>query len=260
MGWCVRLVSAVWVAGLLGLGSSVIAADDAPVVPLPQDFAETLRPLGAGVVGDALPARPITEPSRLRHVEPGVWVYELLQGPRRGQRETVTVSVEGQSEAGEELKIVFGSGEIQHLEVRYDHEVAKRSQLDAGSNRRVVYRPGLVLEPRMQAGQTKRVTTELSTYRGADASDVEYDGKVDYATTYVGAYQVTTPAGRFDTRLLVHEYEMSIGPARAHYRSLGFYADGVGMVAEVSNEKGTALLLYRRTDRSARVLVELPGS
>jgi len=229
-------------------------------VPLPAGIAKDLQPLGAGVVGAALPARPITEPSRLRHVEPGVWVYELVQGPRRGQREAVTVSVEGRGEAGEELKLVFGSGEIQHLEVRYDHEVAKRSQLDAGSNRRVVYRPGLVLEPRMRVGETKRVETGLSTYRGADAREVEYDGKVDYATTYIGAYQVTTPAGRFETRLLVHEYQMNIGPAKAHYRSLGFYADGVGMVAEVSHEKVTALLLYRRTDRSARVLVELPGS
>ncbi|MFP8876418.1 MAG: hypothetical protein VCB99_05805, partial [Myxococcota bacterium] len=87
---------------------------------------------------------------------------------------------------------------------------------------------------------------------------VEYQGQLDYTITYVGAYRVETPAGSFDARLLVHEYEMKIGPAKAHYRSYGFYVDDVGMVAEVSKEKVTALLLYRRRDRAARVLEEMP--
>ena len=254
-------VLGLWLVVLTSLVAPSLAAEEAPVVPLPAKLAKELQPLGAGVVGAALAAHPITDPSRLRHVDPGVWVYEVVEGPRDGQREQVTVSKEGRTDEGENVKLVFGSsGEVQHLEVRYDHVVAKRSQLDAGSNRRVVYRPGLVLEPRMQVGETKQVQTDLSTYRGAEVSKVEYDGQVDYSTTYVGAYRVTTPAGKFETRLLVHEYEMNIGPARAHYRSLGFYAEGVGMVAEVSNEKVTALLLYRRSDRSARVLVELPDS
>lgn len=230
------------------------------VVPLPDEVRGVLLPLGADVVREALPAAPITDPSLLRHIESGVWKYRILAGPRRGENETVRVSVEGHGKAGEDVELVFDSGEVQHLEVTYDHEVKKRSQIDAGSNRRVVYRPGLVLEPRMRVGETKRVQTALSTYRGETSDKVEYSGRVDYATTYLGAYRVNTPAGVFDARLLVHEYDMNIGPATAHYRSYGFYADGVGMVAEVSNEKVTALLLYRRSNQSARILVELPGS
>ena len=245
----------------LGLWASPLSAEPAPVdpvVPLPAEAREFLSPLGTDVLGEALPAPPITDPSRLRHLEPGVWKYRVLQGARRGGVETMRVEVEQPGESGEAVKLVFDSGEVQHLEVTYDHEVKKLSQLDAGSDRLVVYRPGLVLEPRMAVGESKRVKTSLSTHRGGGSGKVEYRGQLDYTTTYVGAYRVETPAGIFDARLLAHEYKMKIGPAKAHYRSYGFYVDDVGMVAEVSKEKVTALLLYRRSDRAARVLEELP--
>lgn len=232
---------------------------EAPV-PLPAEARDALSPLGAGVVGEALPARPITDPSRLRHLQPGTWKYRILEGARRGEIETLRVEVEGGGASGEALKMIYGSGEVQHLVLTYDHEVEKLSQLDPGSERLIVYRPGLVLEPRMRVGESKRVQTQLSTHRGSASAKVEYRGKLDYTITYVGAYRLTTPAGVYDARLLHHEYEMSIGPATARYRSYGFYAEDVGMVAEVSEEKITALLLYRRSDRSARVLAEPPDS
>lgn len=244
-----------------GLWASPLSAERvavAPVILLPAEAVEFLSPLGSDAVGVALPALPITDPGRLRHLEPGVWKYRILQGPRRGGIETVRVEIEDPGESGEAVKLVFDSGEVQHLEVTYDHEVKKLSQLDAGSDRLVVYRPGLVLEPRMAVGESKRVKTALATHRGGGSGKVEYQGQLDYTITYVGAYRVETPAGSFDARLLVHEYEMKIGPAKAHYRSYGFYVDDVGMVAEVSKEKVTALLLYRRRDRAARVLEEMP--
>lgn len=245
----------------LGLWALPLSAERVPVypvVPLPAEAREFLAPLGADALGDALPAPPITDPGRLRHLEPGVWKYKILQGPHRGGVETVRVEIEHPGESGEAVKLVFDSGEVQHLEVTYDHEVKKLSQSDAGSDRLVVYRPGLVLEPRMAVGESKRVKTSLATHRGGRSGKVEYRGQLDYTTTYVGAYRVETPAGIFDARLLAHEYEMKIGPAKAHYRSYGFYVDDVGMVAEVSKEKVTALLLYRRSDRAARVLEEMP--
>lgn len=244
-----------------GLWASSLSAESVasgPVIPLPAEAHEFLSPLGADAVGAALPAPPITDPGRLRHLEPGVWKYRILQGPRRGGVETVRVELEHPGESGEAVKLVFDSGEVQHLQVTYDHEVKKLSQLDAGSDRLVVYRPGLVLEPRMAVGESKQVKTALATHRGGGSGKVEYSGHLDYTTTYVGAYRVETPAGSFDARLLVHQYEMKIGPAKAHYRSYGFYVDDVGMVAEVSKERVTALLLYRRSDRSARLLEEMP--
>ena len=126
-------VLGLWLVVLTSLVAPSLAAEEAPVVPLPAKLAKELQPLGAGVVGAALAAHPITDPSRLRHVDPGVWVYEVVEGPRDGQLEQVTVSKEGRTDEGENVKLVFGSsGEVQHLEVRYDHVVAKRSQLDAG--------------------------------------------------------------------------------------------------------------------------------
>ena len=226
--------------------------------PLPAAARKALAPLGDGVVGEALPAAPITDPSRLRHLQPGVWTYRILEGAGKGGIETLRVEVEGKGASGEAVELVYGSGEVQHLRVTHDHEVEKLSQLDADSARLIVYRPGLVLESRMRVGESKRVETDLTTRREASSDKVEYTGQLDYTITYVGAYRVTAPAGGFDARLLRHEYEMTVGPATAQYWSYGFYSDDVGLVAEVSEEKIRALFVYRRSNRQARVLEKLP--
>jgi hypothetical protein len=46
---------------------------EAPVVSLSADALEALTPLGKGVIGDALPAAPIAEPTKLFHLQPGRW-------------------------------------------------------------------------------------------------------------------------------------------------------------------------------------------
>ena len=100
MRWRTCLVSAVWVVGSLGLGWPSVAAETAPLVPLPAGIAKDLQPLGAGVVGAALPARPLTEPSRLRPVEPGVGVYWSYGAP--------TIDVGGIARLGYEYRSARG--------------------------------------------------------------------------------------------------------------------------------------------------------
>ena len=51
---------------------------------------------------------------------------------------------------------------------------------------------------------------------------------------------------------------MKIGPANARNVSWAFYADDVGNVAEVTRESVNAILIYRRSSISARLLLELP--
>ena len=107
-----------------GLSAAPMSAErdaSGPVIPLPAEAREFLSPLGADAVGAALPAPPITDPGRLRHLEPGVWKYRILRGPQRGGVETVRVEVEHPGESGDAVKLIFDSGEVQHLQVTYDH-------------------------------------------------------------------------------------------------------------------------------------------
>jgi len=241
-----------------GEPATAAADDDAPVVPLPVDARDALAALGEGVVGGALPARPIREPAKLRHLEPGTWTYEIVDGANRGQVQTVVVERVSPDDTGAAWRVVTDGDEIQQLRVTTEHEVLKLSQTDRQSDRSVVYRPGLVLEPGMRAGESKTVETRLVTYKASRPDEIEYEGTLAYTTRYVGAYRVTTPAGRFDARLLEHHYVMRIGPATAENHSYDLYADGVGAIAEVARESVSALWIYRRSSESARVLLRAP--
>jgi hypothetical protein len=234
------------------------ALAQAPVVALPAQARAALAPLGEGVVGAALPAPPIEDPARLRHLEPGTWTYRILAGANRGQLQSVRVERVPPDEEGASWRVVDDTGEIQRLKVTREHEVVKLSQRDAQSDRLVVYRPGLVLESGMRVGESKAVSTGLATYKDDPPAKIEYEGQLDYTIRYLGVYQVTTPAGSYVARLLEHEYTMKIGPAKAQHRSYGFYADDVGNIAEVSSESVNALLVYRRSSESARVLLSAP--
>jgi len=242
----------------LALAVAAPAAADAPVVPLTKDVRAALEPLGPGVVGEALPAAPINEPSRLRHLEPGTWRYQVVAGAHQSQEQTVRVERVTSGDQGATWEVVTDKEEIQQLKVTTDHEVVKLSQSNERSDRIVVYRPGLVLETGMSVGESKTVKSRVATHKLQRPEEVEFEGQLEYTTRYIGAYRVTTPAGEFDARLLEHRYAMTIGPAKANYHSYGFYADDVGNVAEVSEESVSALLVYRHSSNSARVLLSAP--
>lgn len=227
-------------------------------VPLPEEVRAALLPLGEGVVGEPVDAKPIDDPAALRHLAEGTWTYRIVAGPNVGQTQRVRVEQADTDDDGVGFRVETGDEDIQTLVVTSDHQIVKLSQTDLGSDRTVVYRPGLVLDPGMAVGESKTVERKISTYKKKRPDKVEYDGSLRYTTRYLGAYRIETPAGRFDARLLEHQYEMQIGPASAYHQSYGFYADGVGNVAEVSQERVKAVLLYRRSSETARVLTEKP--
>jgi len=252
----VRTLAALAVALRFILPSA--AAAQAPVIPLSDAVRSELAALGDGVVGEPLPAAPIEDPARLRHLADGTWLYRIVAGANRGQQQTVRVERVAPGDGGATWRVVTGGDEVQQLKVTSEHEVLKLSQTDLQSDRIVVYRPGLVLDPGMRPGQSKAVESRIATSKTGHPDRVEFEGELQYTTRYLGAYRVHTPAGSFDARLLEHHYTMKIGPAKAKYRSYGFYAEDVGNVAEVSDETVSALLLYRRSNRGARVLLSAP--
>lgn len=237
--------------------ASSYAADQR--VSLTPQIRKKVAPLGGSVMGEPLPARAIEDPSKLYHLQAGSWKYRITYGTDKGKLQTVRVERADGSDSGSTWKLEVGHKDIQQLRVTLQHEVEKLSQVDLASERLVVYRPALVLTPGIRPGETKSVKTEVTSHRTDSPDEREYKGSLDYKTTYVGAYRVNTPAGSFDAKLLIHRYDMSIGPATVEYESYAFYADEVGKVAEVVREKVRALLLYRRTSETAKVLVEAPA-
>lgn len=262
--WTARSSAIAGLAFLGALAALPFAAaqgetsSDARVVPLSAKTREALSPLGDAVVGEALPATPIVEPTKLYHLQPGHWEYRILAGANRGQVQKVQLERVAPDDRGATWQLVTNTGDLQQFKVTHQHEVVKLAQEDADSDRLVVYRPGLVIDPGMQVGQSKTVDAKISSYKRKKRDKVEYDGTLVYTTRYLGAYRVKTPAGDFDTRLLRHDYRIKIGPAKSENVSYTFYADGVGNVAEVARDDVSAVLIYRRKTLTARVLLTLP--
>ena len=237
---------------------SQLALAESPVIPLPKKIREQVALLGKGALGKALPAPPIDDPAKLRHLATGTWTYRIVSGDKKGQEQRVRVAPVSRSDPAAGWRVKTGDEDIQVLVINADHEILKLSQTDVASDRIIVYRPGLVLDPGMKAGETRTIDRKITTYKVETPKKVEYNGTLHYTTRYVGAYRINTPAGSFDTRLIEHSYEMKIGPAKASNLSWSFYADDVGNVAEVSQGSVKAVVLYRRSSMSARLLVDYP--
>ena len=76
--------------------------------------------------------------------------------------------------------------------------------------------------------------------------------------TYVGAYEVTVPAGTFEAILLRIDAKIHVGPAKVEDTQYLFYAKGVGKVAEVEAQRIAAVLIYHSHSKTAKVLTSYP--
>lgn len=92
----------------------------------------------------------------------------------------------------------------------------------------------------------------------AHPDETAYTGDMDITITYVGAYEVKTPAGTFPTVLIRSEFDIKIGPAKVKDVQYSFYAKGVGKVAEIEGLRVSAALIYHSNDKTAKVLAKKP--
>jgi hypothetical protein len=76
--------------------------------------------------------------------------------------------------------------------------------------------------------------------------------------TYVGCYEVKTPAGTWPALLIRTDYEIEIGPAKVTDTAYMFFAKGVGKVAGIETTKVSAVLVYHSSTRVAKILTSYP--
>jgi hypothetical protein len=89
---------------------------------------------------------------------------------------------------------------------------------------------------------------------------LKYKGRLKVTHTYLGAYEITVPAGKFETVLIRSYYEGKVGPAHVVDGGYTFYARDVGIVASVERMHVTAFLFYDKRTKTPKVLVQKGGS
>lgn len=243
-----------WLMVSLTAGGSV-RADDA-VLPLPaKDQQEITAHLGAGVVGRALPSKPVGDPAVYFPLQPKALTYKVTSGPYSGQSQTLQVA-KGQRPGGNVAwRMEFSPSLAGFLQQTPEGDLTMPAVTDSGEGVVVVATPAnpFVLKG-MKPGETRSFTQQVSVNYLDDPTDQRYSGSLNGSYTFVGTYEVTLPAGTFAADLFRFDCEGKVGPAHTKDAAYYFFVPGTGVVAMISQEDAEAFYVIHIDTSSGRVL------
>jgi hypothetical protein len=250
-----RTVIAITIASALILPGRACAAG--PILPLPPvDREMIVKQLGAGVVGEAVPSKPIENPEALFSFAPKSVSYRYTSGKSKGRSQTL-VPTKVERPGGKSVwKVQLAPSLIGFLRQTSKGDIVMPAVEDTGAEALVVSTPAnLFVTNGMKPGETRTVSQTISVRYLDDINDEQWSGKLKSDYTYVGTYRVTVPAGTFDSILLRTRVEGKVGPARTRAASYSFFAPGVGLVAMILQQNVTAFWLYNVDGAGGKVLI-----
>jgi hypothetical protein len=244
---------------LLPLAPSIAGAGDAPVIPLPADVAKDLELLGKGVIGKALPAPPITNVREYLSLGPGEWEYEIVHGGKDGKKVRAEhYEKMPDHKGGEAWKRMIGTEFVEYVRIENDHDFGKHLEDDLELGYSSRFLPGVVWLSKTNAGETRTIESKIESFKTDKPDHVSYHGKMTSKLSYVGQYEVTTPAGTFPALLARLEFDIHVGPAKVSDTAYVFFAKGVGKVAEIETTNVSAMLVYHSSTQVAKLLTKFP--
>jgi hypothetical protein len=255
-----RSILPALITGLLLCSLPVIALAEGPIIPLPDDVAKDLELLGKGVVGKAVPAPPLDDLIGFYMGSPdgGTFTYHVIKGDEKKIRvETIAPANDraGQKTWSQQI----GDQYMQYMLEHTDGSLGKYGEDDLEMSYGCHFHPGIFLAHGLKPGESKHLKSKALAYKLGKPDDVSYTGSMDSTLTYVGAYEVTTPAGTWPASLLRAEFDIKIGPANVKDVQYSFLVKGVGKIAEIEALRVSALFIYHSKDKTAKVLAEKPA-
>jgi hypothetical protein len=251
-----RGLAAGLMSGLLLLGSTPypFAAED--VIPLSAENRRALASLGEGVVGQAVPAQPISDPATLFHLQAGEWKYQITAGTDEGKTQLEVLSQTPPTDRGATWKRAVGKEYIQHFKVTGNGGIFVTAEAVESHELLVHFTPDVMLfTAGMNPGESRSFESKIGVSKIQNPTSEEYKGSLKATTSYEGAYKVTTPAGTFNAVLIKTDYRIHVDLVRVKDTHYVFYADGVGKVAAIDGMQVSALLFYHTHNRTPKVLV-----
>jgi hypothetical protein len=231
------------------------AAD--PVLPLPaEDADEITKNLGDGVVGRALPAPVITDATAYFPLVERTLVYRVTVGTNLGQSQTLQVA-RGQRPGGSPAwRFQMSPTLSAFLDQTDDGDLLMPAISDFDEGVVVVTTPpnAFVLKG-MQPGDSRSFAQTVAVDYLDRPDKQDWGGTLTGTFTYVGAYEVTVPAGTFETVLLRTRCAGKIGPAHTEDTAYYFLARGVGVVAMVTQEDAEAFWVVNIDTTIGKTLV-----
>ncbi len=240
--------------------TSARAETEGKVIPLPPEVAKNLELLGEGVVGKAVPAPDFHDAEKILNILPGVWKYKIVAGGEDGAKQRTETYTETEPYKGNKAwKRALGVQYIEYIHVDSDGNFVKHSQDAPELGYTTDFTPGITVPIDLKPGETQTHENMLRAFKtGQRDKKGGYKGKAINNITYVGAYEVTTPAGTWPAVLVENSFTIKIGPASVSDKVYIFVAPGIGRIAEVEVTNISAILIYHAHTKIAKVLSEYP--
>jgi len=244
---------------LMGFSSPVVCEDASTgaLVELNKSDRDALALLGKGVVGKALPAFPIRDTAGLMPLCEGKWAYRITAGEQTGTRQETSIS-KTKGHHGQDLWHRTITGDCtEFFSLNGEGAINLISEIDLEQNVITRYTPMLpIMFDGMKTGDSSQVETVVKVYALHDPTHLKYKGRLKVTHTYLGAYEITVPAGKYETVLIRSSYAGKVGPAHVADGGHTFYARGVGIVASVERMHVTAFLFYDKRTKTPKVLIQ----
>jgi hypothetical protein len=229
----------------------------AEAIELSQDDRAAIEKfLGKGVVGKAVPGNPIADATKFFTFEDGAWNFRFTNGDKKGKTQEQSFKKLKRDDTGTKGRYQNGPDIVNFLHRAKDGSITVSSEQDKDQG--VISRfspPEPIYVSGMNPGDSKQIKIDVKVYDLSDLKDVSHSGSLDLTYSYLGAYEVTVPAGTFQAALIKWDYKGKVGPASIEDTQYRFLAEGVGVVAMVEKKNISAMLVYHDHSKYGKVLV-----
>lgn len=249
----------IGVALAVAIPAALLASTAFAELPeLDHDTRKALASLGEGVVGKAIPAKPIPNLHDFVGIREGTYHYRVVGEKGDDAKYAETFEKIPKNERGATMKRTRPDF-VDHMKVTEDGDVYFTTELDTDLGYLVHLSPhgspvGLGLAP----GESRKASAKLDVFKEGDESDRVYQGSIDSTITYLGAFEVTVPAGTFEAVLFRDDFEIKVGPADVRDVRYTFISKDAFKVAAVERLNISALLIYHSNTQTPIVLVDYP--
>jgi hypothetical protein len=253
------LARTAWLAAFvlagLPLSGNAENADGPKPMLADQDRQRLEQALGQGVVGPPVTAPPVADPVSLLMPGQDTRIFRLLTGEPPGREERHRFIPREASPKEPAWQYRVGDSETLRLGQRADGSIVLSGIEDHGEGVATRYNPPKPLLIKGAAtGQEFKVTMEVQVFDPMRPDRPLHKGSLDVVATYLGAYRVTVPAGRYDALLVRYTSSGHIGPAQVENTQYAFFAPGAGLVASMEEREVSAFGVYHSSEKAAKVL------
>ena len=252
-------VTFLLLASLAGKGSP--AADAGSVIQLPADDRVAIeQSFGPGVLGQAVPAPMLDDPSRYLDLAPGSRTYRIVgSGAEEIRNERFQWKALDTERGNPAWRYDAGGGEAGFIEREPDGSFVLTGVQEADEGALTKYDPPEpFLLKGLSPGNERRIRMAVRVYNVAQPSELMHEGSLEVIYRYIGAYRLAVPAGTYDAVLLKSTFNGKIGPAELQDTQYRFFAPAVGLVAVSEKRDVSALVIYNAHTRTAKLFSGKP--